>query len=72
MFEERKRLLSKSNITAMDRMLDAVCAAVANGELQPHQASYGIKEVIGQIDSGNIGGAEDWFKNGLEHMKGIT
>lgn len=69
MFSERNQLLDDSDLDAMDHMLDSVFEAVANGELAPETASNGLKEVIGQIDCGNLGGARDWFKNGLSHMK---
>lgn len=68
MFSPRKQLLDNPDLDAMDRMLDSVFEAVANGELAPEKASNGLKELIGLIDSGNLGGARDWFKNGLSHM----
>ncbi|WP_110946511.1 hypothetical protein [Pseudomonas bohemica] len=71
MFSEREPLLDDPDIDALDRMLDSVFDAVASGELAPHKAVSGLKEVIAQIDSGNLGGAQDWFKNGLSHMKKI-
>jgi hypothetical protein len=68
-FSERKQLLDTPDLDAMDRMLDSVFEAVASGELAPEKASNGLKEVIGLIDCGNLGGAQDWFEKGLSHMK---
>lgn len=69
MFSKRKQLLDTPDLDAMDRMLDSVFEAVARGELAPDKASNGLKEVIGLIDCGNLGGARDWFENGLFHLK---
>ena len=63
--------LDEADIDARDKMLDSALLALVNKQLTLHQVSSGLKEVFGQMDSGNRGGAQDWFKNGLEHMSRI-
>lgn len=51
-------------------MLVEVLQAIADGKLSPVDAAPSFAHIIAAIDVGNIGEAEAWFKNSLEHFQG--
>lgn len=65
---ERKPMLSNADHRAMDEMLKEVFSAVAAGDLSPRKAVGGMAQIIAAIDCGNLGEAQAWFKNKLEHF----
>lgn len=66
----RTGLLSNKHHDDMDKMLAEVLHAIADGKLSPEAAAPGFAQLIAAIDIGNIGEAEAWFKNSLEHFQG--
>ncbi len=69
MFGTRPGLLSDKHHKDMDKMLAEVLQAIADGKLSPVDAVPSFAQIIAAIDIGNIGEAEAWFKNSLEHFK---
>lgn len=60
---ERGPALSNRDHDEMDKFLDWLFQAVAAGEIKRKNAVSCLGQVIGAIDSGNVGEAQEWFKD---------